>query len=254
MDENENIILYNDDCFNIFPALWDNSVDLMILDLPYSSLKFGKTTACEWDLPIDLNKMWVEIKRILKPDGIVAFFCDAKFGYCLINTEPKWFKYQLTWVKSKKVGFLSCNKQPLRQTENIYIFKNSLGTYNPQKVQGKPYKARAHQSGTYYRPKGVLYNINEINNTTGLRFPSNILTFNHPKKSVHRTQKPVKLLEWLVKTYSNENETVMDFTMGSGSTGVACKNTNRKFIGIEKDEEIFNIAWDRIMNHDFSDS
>ena len=121
--------LYNDDCFNIFPKIKDKSINLFLLDLPYGQ------TACKWDSVIDLDKMWVEVKRMMKPDGIIVFFCTAKFGNTIINSNPKWFKYDLIWKKSRKVGFLSANKMPLRQHENIYVFKDELGTYNPQKTK-----------------------------------------------------------------------------------------------------------------------
>lgn len=474
------ITLYNDDCFNVFKKIEDNTIDLFVLDLPYANKKFGNCTACKWDTPIDLTKMWVELKRIMKPHAVLVFFCNVKFGFALIQSNPKWFRYDLIWKKSRKVGFLSANKMPLRQHENIYIFKEYLGTYNPQKTEGKPYKSKPHDLGkTYFRggqksymcegtenkgdrhPTSILENeemleeetheslyvfnekkatfnpqktegnkpykrrghkkvkagdnpygeqagdnggednkgerhpsslldegqikgyyrnedgkpstsviehenmyiFNEKkatynpqktrghksrdrsenkkciidgvygevdtekgNNTDDTRHPTSIVELqtieeedhenmyifnsskatynpqkvklekpvitkrkgnkidsvygeikedevsvykdrhpssivvpeyngetiiqaNNPKKSLHRTQKPVTLIEWLIKSYSNEGDTVMDFTMGSGSTGVACHNTNRKFIGVEMNEEIYNIATERIEKH-----
>ena len=153
--------LYNDDCFNIFPNIKDKSINLFLLDLPYANKTFGNCTACKWDSPIDLDRMWIEIKRMMKPNGIIVFFCNVKFGYTLIQSNEKWFKYDLIaekiWKKSRKVGFLSANKQPLRQHENIYIFnekpvthsKNEdqeYSTYNPQKTEGKPYKVKGGKS------------------------------------------------------------------------------------------------------------
>ena len=471
----DDIQLFNDDCFNIFPTLEDKSINLFILDLPYGQ------TACHWDSVIDLDEMWKHIKRIMKPNALIVFFCTAKFGNTLINANPKWFKYDLIWKKSRKVGFLSANKMPLRQHENIYVFKDQQGTYHPQKTEGKPYKCSRggtgyygdlgedytkkaltenkgdrhptsiidheniyvfkDQQGTYHpqKTKGKAYNktntgnnnddscaygtidrsshlegegnrvinkgdrhptsiidheniyvfdnpVNEeyndlelsrnkdlreyaekvfkfigkglktINNKLGHRraehffyfkttqfclttkktynelikeykinemegfldyeildalwedappkvestynsqktegepykskertegegiyikdsykrtatqdttnrHPTSILNeipeyegdtilvYKNPHKTIHRTQKPVELLEWLIKTYSNEGDLVMDFTMGSGTCGVACMNTKRKFIGVEMDEEIFNLAKDRIENH-----
>ena len=424
--------LYNDDCFNVFPFIKENTVDLFVLDLPYANMKFGKCTACDWDLPIDLDKMWIQIKRTMKPNAVIVFFCNTKFGYALINSNPKWFKYDLIWKKSRKVGFLSANRAPLRQHENIYIFNDKKPQYNPQKTPGKPYKRAAHcrknmgvymdagrdypqldiknttgdrhpssvlpdntvgvcdecsapqlyngftchnnhaveehenlyvfnkQKPTYnpqktpgkpyasnnkkshcelygnkertpsinttgdrhpssilehenlyifnqqkptYNPqktpgkpyfrkdagKCALYNkqhtIDSLN-ATGDRHPSSILentiieppngthgvatapecapadeedepgcnldiestilAYNNPAKSVHRTQKPLKLLEWIIKSYTNENDVVMDFCMGSGTAGVAAKALNRQFIGVEREKDIFNIARDRI--------
>ena len=304
--------LYNDDCFNIFPNIESKSINLFLLDLPYANKKFGNCTACAWDTPIDLEKMWVEIKRTMKPNALIVFFCNTKFGYALINSNPKWFKYDLIWEKSKKVGFLSANKMPLRKHENIYIFKNELGTYNPQKVEGKPYiDKRNHKINNYYREDGKPYEYTAQDNkglyhpssilpqfeeehenvyifkkeqgtynpqkstgnkpykddvrkkpkmcgvygddmeanpvvNNGERHPTSILKYNNVWKTIHRTQKPVDLLEYLIKTYSNEEDTVMDFCMGSGSCGEACFNTNRKFIGIEKDKEIFELAKNRL--------
>ena len=134
----DDIQLFNNDCFNIFPTLEDKSINLFILDLPYGQ------TACHWDSVIDLDEMWKHIKRIMKPNALIVFFCTAKFGNTLINANPKWFKYDLIWKKSRKVGFLSANKMPLRQHENIYVFKKEQGTYHPQKTEGKPYKSKEH--------------------------------------------------------------------------------------------------------------
>ena len=527
----DDIQLFNDNCFNIFPTLEDKSINLFILDLPYGQ------TACKWDTVIDLDEMWKHIKRIMKPNALIVFFCTAKFGNTLINANPKWFKYDLIWKKSRKVGFLSANKMPLRQHENIYVFKDQQGTYHPQKTEGKPYKCKEgkknkddlysikndkraitenkgdrhptsiieheniyvfkdkqgtyhpqktegtpytkdrkghskekycygeiergedikinkgdrhptsiieheniyvfkDQQGTYHpqKTKGKAYNktntgnnnedscaygtidrsshlegegnrkinkgdrhptsiieheniyvfdnpVNEeyndlelsrnkdmreyaekvykfigkglksINKKLGHRraehffyfkttqfglctnktynelikkykidemeefldyeiletlwedappkvestynsqktegtpykngaIPKNdnvygtvrekgtvtktdrhptsiipeyegdtILVYKNPHKTIHRTQKPVELLEWLIKTYSNEGDLVMDFTMGSGTCGVACMNTKRKFIGVEMDKEIYDACFDRIEKH-----
>ena len=131
MEIEKDIILYNSDCFDIFPKIEDKSIDLFILDLPYSTKLWGKTTACEWDEVIDLEEMWKHIKRIMKPNALIVFFCNVKFGYCLIHSNPKWFKYDLIYKKgNKKVGFLSANKQPLRNHENIYIFKQTINSKN----------------------------------------------------------------------------------------------------------------------------
>jgi len=245
--------LYNEDCFNIFPKIQDKSVDLFVLDLPYANKKFGNCTACAWDTPIDLKKMWEEIKRVMKPNATIIHFCNTKFGFALIESNPKWFRYDLIWKKSRKVGFLSANKMPLRQHENIYIFKDKQGTYNPQKTEGKPYKSkdRIEGEGVYIKDNYKRTATKDTTNrhpTSIIDIENTILEYNNPHKTIHRTQKPVDLLEWLIKTYSNENDTVMDFCMGSGTAGVACKNLNRKFIGVEKDKEIFEKAKNRINN------
>jgi site-specific DNA-methyltransferase (adenine-specific) len=393
----KNIKLYNDDCFNVFPKIKDKSIDLFILDLPYGQ------TACKWDILIDLDKMWTEIKRTMKPSAVICFFCTTKFGYSIIKSNEKWFKYDLIWKKSRKVGFLSANKRQLRQHENVYVFKEEQGTYHPQKVKGdKVYKDKRNTANNkgYYRKEGDLYtpkqqdnggfyhptsiieheNVYVFNNdnnddieikrnlvlrkyaekvkeyinkpmktidkdignqgihhfyafnssqfglpieknykklielykidkmegflkyedmikledkTTynpqktegkpyktkgsdltnsyyrdnksnykstandnkGDRHPTSIientiLEHNNPHKTIHRTEKPVSLLEYLIKTYSNEGDKIMDFTMGSASCGVACMNTKRKFIGVEMDKEIFKLANNRIKEHD----
>tara|TARA_R110002012_G_scaffold39292_4_gene108763 strand:- start:1413 stop:2924 length:1512 start_codon:yes stop_codon:yes gene_type:complete len=496
----------------------ERTVDLFVLDLPYANKVFGKCTAMGWDSPIDLAEMWVQIKRVMKPNAVIIHFCNTKFGFALIQSNPKWFRYDLIWKKSRKVGFLSANKQPLRQHENIYVFddnnnddieisknkdlrkyaekvfkfiektkkqiikkigqsidhffrfkssqfgiptketydelikefninemndfleydilvslyqKEQISTYNPQKTKGKPYKTRendltssyyrdnkskykqkatenkgdrhptsiidhenmyifkeeqgtynpqktegkpyidnrTHQQSKIYMKDGRKYNIKQQNNkgkyhptsvidhenmyifkeeqgtynpqktegkpynrgarkgeaniydtkrtdakpNKGDRHPTSIidhenmyvfkkeqgtynpqktegkeykskewtegngvyikdsykrtatkdtkhrhptsiventiLEHNNPHKTIHRTQKPVSLLEWLIKTYSNEGDVVMDFCMGSGTAGVACLNTKRNFIGIEKDEDIYNSACERIEKH-----
>ena len=372
--------LINKDCFDAFETMKDKSVDMFLLDLPYNC------TALNWDKDIiDLEKMWLEIKRTMKPNAIIVMFCTAKFGYRLIHSNPKWFRYDLIWKKSRKVGFLSANKMPLRQHENIYIFKDKQGTYNPQKTEGKPYNKNTkgvktdcfnksyYQSTMKYKPvendgfrhptsvieheniyvfkdkqgtynpqktEGKPYNKTNTGNNnkdscaygevdrsshlegegnrkinTGDRHPTSIieheniyvfkdkqgtynpqktkrdkdykhsgkrsseehygnvleckkeykkedgmhptsiiehelentvLEFKNPSKNIHKTQKPVELCEWLIRTYTNENDVVCDFTMGSGTVGVACINTKRQFIGVEKDEEIFTLAENRI--------
>ena len=240
--------LYNEDCFNIFPKIEDKSIDLFVLDLPYANKKFGNCTSCKWDTPIDLKKMWEEIKRIMKPNATIIHFCNTRFGFTLIESNPKWFRYDLIWKKSKKVGFLHANKMPLRHHENIYIFKDKQGTYNPQKTEGKPYTTNPKGGCAIYsdRKRIPVVNKGDRHPTSIIDIENTILEYKNPHKTIHRTQKPVDLLEWLIKTYSNENDTVMDFCMGSGTAGVACKNLNRKFIGVEKDKEIFEKAKNRI--------
>lgn len=387
------IKLYNDDCFDVFPKLKDKSIDLFVLDLPYGQ------TACAWDSCIDLSKMWIEIKRIMKPSAIICFFCTTKFGYSLIKSNEKWFKYDLVWQKSRKVGFLSANKRQLRNHENIYVFKEEQGTYHPQKTEGhKPrdrsknkkrndkivygeikegnntdttrhptsiieheniyvfnnddYNEDKEQSkydlninlvnyskkilkyigknkkeiiknikgtdhffrysrgnfslpieknykklielykidkmkgflkfkdmlekwekipaiphiynpqkteGTPYKTKGKgevgVYKSKRVDNENkGDRHPTSIientiLKYNNPHKTIHRTEKPIGLLEYLIKTYSNEGDTIMDFCAGSLSCGIAAFNTKRKFIGVEMDKTNYDLGLTRIKEH-----
>jgi len=233
-------VIYNDDCFNKFASIHDKSVQLVVVDLPYGQ------TSCKWDSCIDLEKMWIELKRIGKDNCKFVFFCTVKFGNTLINSNPKWFRYDIIWEKSNSVGFLSANKMPLRNHEMIYIFhndkkpKNMNWIYNPQKTEGKPYKTIGKGECGIYKQKRI------DDDNKGDRFPVSILKFGFDKKKLHPTAKPVALCEWLIKTYSNEGDVVMDFTMGSGSTIIASINTNRKYIGIEKDNDIFLTAEKRI--------
>jgi site-specific DNA-methyltransferase (adenine-specific) len=223
------------------PTLGDNSVDMVLVDLPYGQ------TACAWDCEIDLAEMWVQLKRICKPNANIVFFCTTKFGYQLIKSNEKWFRSDLVWDKPNGVGFMSAKKSVMRKHEMIYLFgKPSAGgkTYNPQKTTGhKPAFKGAHEckNADVYgnTSRGDQY----VDDT---RFPTSIQKFAYDKQKLHRTQKPVALCEWLIKTYSNEGDVVLDFTMGSGSTGLACQNTGREFIGIEMDEEIFKIAEERL--------
>ena len=231
--------IYNADCLDQLPKIKPHKpVDLVIVDLPYGQ------TNCAWDTIVDMKSMWIELKKICKPTCVYIFFCTTKFGYKLIQSNEKDFRYDLVWEKSKNAGFLSANKMPLRKHEMLYVFKAKQGTYNPQKTPGKPYKMNRRDRGTtVYNPIACI----PIDNK-GDRYPTSILTFNNPVKSIHQTQKPVDLLECLIKTYSNVGETVLDFTMGSGSCGIACLLTNRVFIGIEKDESIFRKAKHRLLN------
>jgi len=165
--------LYNDNCFNVFPKINDKSIDLFVLDLPYANKDFGKCTACKWDNTIDLDKMWVEIKRIMKPNAVIIFFCNTKFGFSLIQSQTKWFRYDLIWKKSRKVGFLSANKQPLRQHENIYVFKEKGGAYNPQKTEGKPYSNGGIHKDNLYGEKHTEKKFNKKGITE--RHPTSII-------------------------------------------------------------------------------
>jgi DNA modification methylase len=322
--------LYNDDCFNVFPLIKDKSVNMVLVDLPYGQ------TDCHWDICLDLVAMWKELKRIGTDNCQYVFFTTSKYGFEIINSNKRMFKYDLVWEKPTAVGFLSAKHQPLRAHEMIYIFNNSnkddvelclnkelrayaekvkkyinkpmsqlkkdfgnrtyehfvdrcktsqfnlptketydklislygidkmegfmsyedmkkkeekqksiIHLYNPQMVQGKPYKTKRHLTKTSVY--GVIP-ANETNNESGLRYPRSVIKFHQNGDKLHPTQKPLDLCEWLIKTYSNEGDLVLDFCMGSGSTIEACINTNRQYIGIEKDKEIYKIARERIKS------
>ena len=234
------IDLYNDDCLKVLPTLKEKSIDFVLTDLPYG------TTDCKWDSVIPFEPMWKELKRIIKDKGCIALFGSEPFSSALRMSNIQNFKYDWIWQKEQGTGFGNAKKQPLRNLEIISIFYKNQCLYNPQKLKGKPYKTKS-KSGNH---KGSIYEGGGLNSiitiNKGDRFPLQLLKFNRDKNKVHPTQKPVALLKYLIKTYTNENDTVLDFTMGSGSTGVACKNANRDFIGIEIDKDYFNIAKERI--------
>lgn len=204
-------------------------------------------TANKWDSIIPLEPLFEQYQRIIKDHGAVLLFGMGKFGASLIINAPKKLPYRYDWIwqKTMPVGFLSCHKMPMKAHENIYVFYKHLPTYNPQMRQGfKPYKGNANSESVNYNLKIKKYKPTSSN---GERFPIDVITFkNTNNNSVHPTQKPIELLEYLIKTYTNEGMTVLDNTMGSGSTGVAAKHLKRNFIGMELDEKYFEIAKQRI--------
>jgi len=228
----------------------DGSVDAIITDPPYG------TTACKWDSVIPFEPMWEQLNRIIKPNGAIVLFGSEPFSSALRMSNIKNYKYDWIWNKVNASNFVNAKIQPLRQNENISVFYKKQCLYNPIMVERNKKNIRHTKrkngmgnSEVY----GLLKNI-DFNGSRKYAYPKNILTYNkrskelHPSKIVHPTQKPIELMEYLVKTYTKEGETVLDFTMGSGSTGVACVNTKRSFIGIEQDDKYFAIAQDRIDN------
>lgn len=237
------INLMQGDCLERMKEIPDGSVDMILTDPPYG------TTACKWDSIIPLAPMWEQLKRIIKPNGAIVMTASQPFTSVLVGSNLKMFKYDWVWQKPKGTGHLNAKKQPMRDKEDILVFYSKQCTYNPQKTRGKPYKDKAgkdHTSSSSMTDSyGMYTNKREDNN--GFRYPKQVQNFPVVERgTLHPTQKPVALMEYLIKTYTNESETVLDFTMGSGTTGVACKNLNRKFIGIELDENYFNIAKTRI--------
>lgn len=259
--------LYHGDCLEIMDDLKDNSVDLVLCDLPYGTTdRRGKTGSriFKWDSPLPLDKLWEHYERILKPEGTVVLFGDQPFTSMLIMSKVDWFKYEWIWKKSRTTGFLLANYRPMKQTEDILVFsqrgaaaasaesgKNML--YNPQGLIPKIVKKRNNRK-RLGKVLGVEKFIGSGNKLLGeseyeqkwTNYPSEILEFAVEKNTVHPTQKPVALLEYLIKTYSNEGNVVLDNCMGVGSTGVAAANTNRDFIGIELEKEYFDVAAQRI--------
>lgn len=246
------IKLMHGDCLERMSDIPDGSVDMILCDLPYG------TTACKWDTVIPFEPLWAHYKRVIKSNGAIVLFGSQPFTSALIMSNIKMFKYCWVWKKSKGSNFLHAPNMPLKITEDICLFskgktghKIQLGdkriTYNPQGIEKSNVIVKQNKNTSdlkYHRES-------QTNHTTGYSclnksYPTTLLDFSSESKSMHPTQKPVTLLEYLIKTYTNEGETVLDNCMGSGSTGVAAKNLNRKFIGIEQDEKYFKIAIDRI--------
>lgn len=230
------IQLFHGDCLEILKTIPDGSVDLILTDPPYG------TTACKWDTVIPFEPMWKELKRIRKDNAAIVLFGSEPFSSHLRMSNIKEFKYDWVWKKSNGGGFLNANRQPLKRHEIVSVFYKKQAFYQPQKTKGKAYSCRSSSAGVTTQDQSVAGWFTENN---GDRHPLSIQEFSS-ETGLHPTQKPVALLEYLIKTYTLENETVLDFTMGSGSTGVAAKNLNRKFIGIEKDDKYFEIAKQRI--------
>ena len=241
--------LFNDDCLKILPTLPDKSINLILTDPPYG------TSACKWDSVIPFEQMWKELKRIIKKEGSIVLFGTEPFSSNLRLSNADWFKYDWIWEKPNGANFLVANYQPLKVHEIISIFgnaptsysKNKPMLYNPQETIGKAYKQTSGKQKTEKENSTVRSKIEQVvTENKGTRKPKTIIQFSNDKEKLHPTQKPVALLEYLIKTYTNENDVVLDFTMGSGSTGVAAKNLNREFIGIELDKTYFDIAKNRI--------
>lgn len=238
--------IYLGDCLNIMKSIKKESIDLIICDLPYG------VTKNKWDSVIDLNQLWVEYKRIIKNNGAIILFGQDKFSAKLMLSNEKLHRYNLIWEKTTPTGHLNAKRMPLRNHEDILVFYKKLPTYNPQKTKGHirkvstaKHKRNSKETTNYGKHKLTTYDSTE-------RYPKSILKFatDKQKSALHPTQKPVSLLEYLIKTYSNENELILDNCIGSGSTCIASINTNRKYIGIEKDEFYYNISKNRIEKHE----
>ena len=240
----KNIELYCGDCLEIMKNIPDKSVDMILCDLPYG------TTECKWDKFIDNKSMWEHYNRILKESGNIILFASQPFTTKLIESNSKMFRYEIIWIKTRPTGFANANYRPMKKHENILIFTkaststagNNHATYNPQGLIECERKVKRTSRGY----QGERQNSKDEYVSKFTNYPTSIVEFPSEGKTVHPTQKPVDLLEYLIKTYSNDGEVVLDNCMGSGSTGVACKHTNRKFIGIEIDEKYFEIAKKRI--------
>lgn len=249
---------FNGDCLDLMKNIPDKSIDMILCDLPYG------TTKCKWDNIIPFDKLWEQYNRIIKDNGAIILFGKEPFSSLLRCSNLDMYKYDWIWVKDTKSNFAQSGFQPLNNIELISVFSNGYARnfpkgsemlkqcmiYNPQMTDGDEYKipkatkttsifAENHKNGKYEHKA----------RDTSKRFPYNLIKFNTDKDKLHPTQKPIALLEYLIKTYTDENMIVLDNTMGSGSTCVACQNTNRKYIGIEKDEEYFDVATNRLKEN-----
>ena len=245
------IKLFKGDCLEVMKELGDNSIDAIITDPPYG------TTACKWDSVIDFELMWEQLNRIIKPNWAIVLFGSEPFSSVLRMSNINNYKYDWTWQKNKPTGNFLAKRQPMRALEQISVFYKKQPIYNPQKIKRTPEEFKA-----CYRKKDSVYNNGEQfgKGTKGVlirkteeeqwyKHPINLIKFDLPdgrKGKQHPTQKPVALMEYLIKTYTNENENVLDFTMGSGTTMLACKNLNRNGIGIEKDPQYYAVAVARV--------
>lgn len=237
--------LYQGDCLELMRGVPAGSVDCVIADLPFG------TTRNAWDKAISTPPLWENLLRVCKPNAAILFFAQMPFAAELVMSNPKMFRYEWIWQKSNKTGFLNAKKMPMKEHENILVFYRHLPTYNPQMVKGERHS----------RAKGVSSNnygaFHPVPTWSDEYYPGDIISFpcifHTSEKQQHPTQKPVPLLEYLIKTYTNPGETVLDPTMGSGSTGVACANTGRNFIGMELDAGYFGIARKRIEEANCND-
>jgi len=231
------------DCLDAMKQISSNSIDMVLCDLPYG------TTHCKWDTIIQFDDLWSEYNRVCKENAAIVLTSAQPFTSVLVMSNIKNFKYNWIWEKSKATGYLNAKRMPMRAHEEVCVFYRKQPTYNPIMTEGIPYnKGKAHRpTDVYGKQTSVL-----VKNETGLRNPRTVQYFKTAEaegKVLHPTQKPVALFEYLIKTYTNKDEIVLDNCIGSGTTAIACINTNRKYIGIEKDEKYYNIALNRIKEH-----
>ncbi len=243
------ITLYNGDCLEEMKKILDGSVDMILTDLPYG------VTANKKDIVIPFEPLWEQYERVIKKNGAIVLFGSGLFFIDLVNSKRDLFRYDLVWEKVLKTGFLNAKKMPLRSHENIAVFYKEQPTYNPQFTQGKPLhkKGKPKKDGPVNQNYGKMTDaIPDVRAGSTEKYPASIVTFSkpHPSVAVHPTEKSVDLMEWLIETYTNQNETVLDSTMGSGTTGIACVRTKRSFIGIEMDEIHFQTAKRRIADEE----
>lgn len=241
--KNDNLWLMKGDCLERMKEIPDGSVDMILTDPPYG------TTACKWDSIVPLEPMWEQLKRIIKPNGAIVMTAAQPFTSALVMSNPKMFHHQWIWDKKFAANFPQAKRQPLRTHEDILVF-GLTPKYYPQMIKrDTPIKKGANKGARIFGGESGLAREDYDKKVYDEKYPDTILKFSSRSEArgLHPTQKPVALMEYLIKTYTNENETVLDFTCGSGTTGVACANTGRKFIGIELDDNYFEIAKNRVL-------
>lgn len=245
--------VYNEDCLEGMKRIPDKSVDMILCDLPYG------TTACKWDTIIPFGPLWEQYERIIKDNGAIVLTAAQPFTSFLIQSNLKLFRYEMIWEKTIAPNFMFLKKQPGRKHENVVVFYKKQPTYNPQMLAGTPYsdKRKTRNKEGYSSGREVIADMmkqevkKEIKNE-GTRFPSTVFKISNGNNgNIHPTQKPVALFEYLIKTYTNEGDVVLDNCMGSGTTAIACLNTNRNYIGFEMDEEYHRLLTKRIKEHSY---
>mgnify|MGYP003337674679 CR=1 FL=1 len=232
--------LIHGDCLQEMKTIPSASIDMILCDLPYG------VTKNSWDVVIPFDALWKEYRRVIKNSGAIVLFGSQPFTSLLVTSNLDMFRYSLVWEKNKFSDFLNSKRKPMKTNEDIVVFYKKQPTYNPQYWYSTPYTRWNTQSVVDKQTNYGTHKENIAESKDGKRLPTTVLKFDRIERPQHPTQKPVELLEWLIKTYTNENETVLDNCMGVGSTGVACKNINRKFIGIELEKKYFDIAVTRI--------
>ena len=241
--------IYNQDCLDGMKHIDDKSINMICCDLPYEVLNKNNQSA-QWDKIIPFDKLWEQYERIIKDDGVIVLFGSGMFSAQLMMSNPGLWRYNLIWEKDRPTGFLNARRMPLRNHEDIMVFYKKLGTYNPQMEYSPDKKNHPRGSGEHKTTNRCYGEMEEgMDNIIDYKFPKSVIKIKKEHKcegNEHPTQKPVELIEYLVKTYSNEGDLILDNCMGSGTTAVACINTNRNFIGFEITNEYFDLANNRI--------
>lgn len=244
--------IYNQDCLEGMIEIPDKSIDMICCDLPYGVLNKSNNSA-KWDCTLPFEKLWLQYERIIKDDGAIVLFGQGVFSAKLMLSNEKLYRYSLIWEKDRPTGFLNSKRMPLRSHEDILVFYKKLGTYNPQMVYAPDSKNHSVGKGVHKETNQCYGKMERIDETfiSDYKYPRSVVKIKKEHLCTgneHPTQKPVELIEWLVRTYTNEGETVLDNCMGSGTTAIACKNTKRNFIGFELEKKYYDLAQNRLLN------